>query len=616
MKKFALTQTLKQQFPLAPILIFFLSLFISPTALAHPFASPPTLPAQQSCTLRIVVINNCFGNVIDLSQATTSATPNNVYTASLGNTLTIAIDSASPYVFGGGIGVLLEPLGFNGSTTLILLCNDPSTGLNAPSILQGCSQFLSSNGKALNVPLPAPGTFGANTLLNGTTSSYQLFTLSGVRGNSNHADARSSIKFTITQPSTGGGGGTGGGRTTPGLAQTFTRQLRAGWNLVSSPVEMVKTVSNFSGCMVLDRNGAQRNVVYHWNNNSNQYNETSVITTNAGVFIRVQSACTLQVSGIDQGASPRFPSGWFIVSTRNQTWAQARGVCASRPLFTDWNGAGYRQVDPNNEVLNDFNGYWVFIQPTCQSSTQGFGPHPEFNTNLTISPPAPPTSEAEGEDEDKPQPKNAVPVIEALAGPVAMERREFSQSVLYFADSDQNVSRIMVEAMNFSKEQFDWFVKLTPFSFDEINESGMISFLQLCNLPDNVLFAEPKVKFYVEDKSGNRSQAFEFSWTCGEGKFERARLASAQPLTIQPMAGGQLNIRINDLSIEQVQLDIFNTAGERVFSGTSQGQGLSFQGLNNDGQRLANGTYFYLVTLKKANGQTERLDIKRMVVLN
>lgn len=131
-----------------------------------------------------------------------------------------------------------------------------------------------------------------------------------------------------------------------------------------------------------------------------------------------------------------------------------------------------------------------------------------------------------------------------------------------------------------------------------------------------IQFAQPKVKFYVEDKSGNRSKPFEFSWTCGEGEFKQPLLASAQPLTVQPMAGGQLNIQIHDLSIEEVQLDIYNTAGERVFSGTSQSRGLSFQGLNNDGQRLANGVYFYVVTLKKVDNKIERLKVKQLVVLN
>lgn len=593
--------SLKLQFPLAPLFLFLMSLFIAPTAQAHPFVSPPTLPAQTSCTLRIVVIQNCFGNVMDLSQPSSSATSGNVYTASLGNTLTIAIDPASPYVFGGSIGILLEPLGFNGTVTLILLCNDPGTGLNAPAILRGCSQFLSSNGKQLNIPLPAPGTFEGNLLLNGTTSSYNLFSLSGVRGNSSHADARSTIRFTNTQPTTGGGGG-----------QTYTRQLRAGWNLVSSPVEVLKSVSSFTGCVILDRNGVRRNVAYQWNNNRNQYNETGVITTNAGVFLRVQSACTLQVSGVDQGGAPTYTSGWFIVSTRNQTWAQARGVCAIRPLFTDWNGVGYRQVDPNNEVLNDFNGYWVFIQPTCKASTQGFGPHPEFEAEF-LSPPPPPFFEKEGNEE---QPQNEVPTIEALSGPRTMKPGGFSQAGLHFSDADRNVNRITVEAVNFVQEQFAWFLRLVPFNFDEINESSMIPLFLMCNLPDDVQFAQPKVKFYVEDKSGNRSKPFEFSWTCGEGEFEQPRLASAQPLTVQPMAGGQLNIQVHDLSIEEVQLDIFNTAGERVFSGTSQGRGLSFHGLNDAGQRLANGVYFYVVTLKKVGNQIERLKVKQMVVLN
>lgn len=602
---------LKLQFPLAPLFLFLMSLFIAPTAQAHPFASPPTLPAQTACTLRIVVIQNCFGNVMDLSQPSSSATPGSAYTASLGNTLTIAIDPASPYVFGGSIAVLLEPLGFNGTVTLILLCNDPGTGLNAPSILRGCSQFLSASGKQLNIPLPVPGTPEGNLLINGTTSSYNLFSLSGVRGNSSHADARSSISFTNTQPTTGGGGG--GGRTFPGPAQTFTRQLRAGWNLVSSPVEMLKSVSNFTGCVVLDRNGAQRNVVYQWDNRNNSYFETGVITTNAGVFIRVRSACTLQVSGVDQGGAPTYSSGWFIVSTRNQTWAQARGVCAIRPLFTDWNGVGYRQVNPNTEVLNDFNGYWVFIQPTCKASTQGFGPYPEFEAEL-LSPPPPPFFEKEGNEVQPSQ--NTVPVIEALSGPRAMKPGGFSQASLHFSDADRNVNRIVVEAVNFVQEQFGWFLRLVPFNFDEINESGMIPLFLMCNLPDDISFAQPKVKFYVEDKSGNRSKPFEFSWTCGEGEFKQPLLASAQPLTVQPMAGGQLNIQIHDLSIEEVQLDIYNTAGERVFSGTSQGRGLSFQGLNNDGQRLANGVYFYVVTLKKVDNKIERLKVKQLVVLN
>lgn len=79
---------------------------------------------------------------------------------------------------------------------------------------------------------------------------------------------------------------------------------------------------------------------------------------------------------------------------------------------------------------------------------------------------------------------------------------------------------------------------------------------------------------------------------------------------------GELSITVLGYGVESVELTLLDASGQVVFEDRTDGNSLHFHGLNRDGQRLANGVYFYVVTIYKSNGDVERSEVKQLMILN
>lgn len=66
--------------------------------------------------------------------------------------------------------------------------------------------------------------------------------------------------------------------------------------------------------------------------------------------------------------------------------------------------------------------------------------------------------------------------------------------------------------------------------------------------------------------------------------------------------------------IERVELEVFDSSGQKVFHTESADQTLTFYGLSDQGRRLAKGVYLYAVTITGYDGQIVYL-LKKLVIL-
>jgi len=90
-------------------------------------------------------------------------------------------------------------------------------------------------------------------------------------------------------------------------------------------------------------------------------------------------------------------------------------------------------------------------------------------------------------------------------------------------------------------------------------------------------------------------------------------------LTITPLTHGGnaygLDIRANSADVQAITLEVFDTAGNRVYEDTSHSGALRFHGLSNNGQRLSNGVYLYVVTTRKLDGSITRSEVRKLVIV-
>jgi len=193
-------------------------------------------------------------------------------------------------------------------------------------------------------------------------------------------------------------------------------------------------------------------------------------------------------------------------------------------------------------------------------------------------------------------------------------------STLSFFDAEGDIIGLNVRPLNFPEEHLSKYLQV----LDQINRvsftvgatSGVVNVNAMCQnvITSLGLTLTPEMEIVLTDANGLQSQPYNVSWTC-VNQQPLALASSAQALTVQPLVGGGLNIMALASDIQSIQLDVFNTAGERVFSQKDQSGALNYQGLNDNGQALANGVYFYVITIKKSTGVTERGNIQKMMVL-
>ncbi len=78
---------------------------------------------------------------------------------------------------------------------------------------------------------------------------------------------------------------------------------------------------------------------------------------------------------------------------------------------------------------------------------------------------------------------------------------------------------------------------------------------------------------------------------------------------------GSYVFRALGTGISSIELQIYDLAGGQMFEQQNAGNTLTFQGLSNDGQLMANGVYLYVITAKGFNGETIRSTVNKLAIL-
>ncbi len=94
-----------------------------------------------------------------------------------------------------------------------------------------------------------------------------------------------------------------------------------------------------------------------------------------------------------------------------------------------------------------------------------------------------------------------------------------------------------------------------------------------------------------------------------------ASASAPTTLSVTPLGHGAFEFRaLNAHTLSIMHLDIISAGGERMYSTSSTTGAVLAHGLSNSGQPLANGVYFFAVTLEKTDGSVERI-VKKAVIL-
>lgn len=140
----------------------------------------------------------------------------------------------------------------------------------------------------------------------------------------------------------------------------------------------------------------------------------------------------------------------------------------------------------------------------------------------------------------------------------------------------------------------------------------------------------------VNEQFANQ-QVFDFScpdWytaTSPNNPFPFGSVGNAAALAVEPLSvsntyatpnpasfaqDSQVKFVAEGKGIAEVQVQVYDLAGGVVYeSGYQQGNALSWNLLNNQGQTVANGVYLYVVTAQGSNGEVVRGQVQKLVVL-
>lgn len=80
-------------------------------------------------------------------------------------------------------------------------------------------------------------------------------------------------------------------------------------------------------------------------------------------------------------------------------------------------------------------------------------------------------------------------------------------------------------------------------------------------------------------------------------------------------SAGKFSFEAQGTNIESVQVHVYDTSGRLVSTIENSGNRLSWNGLNRNGQRLANGVYLYVMTVQGTYGDLVRTKVQKFAVL-
>ncbi|MFB6273662.1 MAG: hypothetical protein ABEL51_12285, partial [Salinibacter sp.] len=126
---------------------------------------------------------------------------------------------------------------------------------------------------------------------------------------------------------------------------------------------------------------------------------------------------------------------------------------------------------------------------------------------------------------------------------------------------------------------------------------------------ENVQGATLAAQYQDPDHSDDVSQA-QVAVTGAEASMNAVRLS---PTRLRPDTRARLIV--DSGSVNRVAVTVFNLSGDRVLHRQSMGTALTFRPVDASGQPLANGVYFYRVSLRGPNGDVRRTEVKQLVVM-
>ena len=157
-------------------------------------------------------------------------------------------------------------------------------------------------------------------------------------------------------------------------AETFEKELVAGWNLISLPL----IPSNNSTSAVLGNDTIEYDAVYRYNATSKQFEDVTTGTMDPGIgyFVNVTTAGTWSYEGTPYTSmSIPLKRGLNLVGWLNctkQISGNLSSIAGEYNYIARWN-AGYEVYEPHApEVFNDFfdmergNGYWIAAKEDCK----------------------------------------------------------------------------------------------------------------------------------------------------------------------------------------------------------------------------------------------------------
>jgi len=78
---------------------------------------------------------------------------------------------------------------------------------------------------------------------------------------------------------------------------------------------------------------------------------------------------------------------------------------------------------------------------------------------------------------------------------------------------------------------------------------------------------------------------------------------------------GVIEFNVLGRGIAEIQVQVFNLRGVKIFEETVGGNSLSFRPMDRDGNRLSNGIYLYVVTVRSMDGRIVRSEVRKLVIL-
>jgi len=94
------------------------------------------------------------------------------------------------------------------------------------------------------------------------------------------------------------------------------------------------------------------------------------------------------------------------------------------------------------------------------------------------------------------------------------------------------------------------------------------------------------------------------------------RVSNPEILSVDNVAFNGSSFVAMGSGVTSVEVQVYNLGGGLVFDGQSVGNALSFNGLSNNGQILANGVYLYVSTVNGTNNQMVRTEVGKIMILN